>query len=51
MKAKEIAKYMSYADNDEDYIVLKRKDLYKIMALVKKYIQIKKIMFDKSNSI
>ena len=51
MKAKEIIKYMAYADNNEDYVVLKRKDLHKIMALAKKYVQIKKIMLDKSQHI
>lgn len=51
MKAKEIIKYMAYADNNEDYVVLKRKELNKITALARKYVQIKKITLDKSHHI
>lgn len=51
MKAKEIVKYMAYADNNEDYVVLTRKNYNKITRLAKKYMQIKKITLDKSQHI
>lgn len=47
MKAQEIAKYLAYVDTDEEYVVIKRKDLNKIKALAKKYLEIKKIMLDR----
>ena len=49
MKAQEIAKYLAYAKTDEEYVVLKRKDLHKIMTLAKKYLEIRKIVLDKRN--
>ena len=47
MKAQEIAKYLAYADIEEEYIILKRKDFHKIMKLAKKYIKIREITLDK----
>ena len=51
MKAKEIIKYMAYADNNEDYVVLTRKDLNKVMRLARKYLKIREIVLDKSQHI
>lgn len=47
MKIQEIAKYLNYADTNEDYVLLKRKDLDKIMALVKKYLKLREMVLDK----
>ena len=51
MKAKEIAKYLAYADSNEEYVILKRKDLHKIMRLARKYLKIREIVLDKSDKI
>lgn len=44
MKAQEIAKYLAYADTNEEYVIIKRKKLNKIKALAKKYLEIKKML-------
>lgn len=51
MKAKEIAKYLAYADNNEEYVLLTRKDYNKIMRLARKYLKIREIVFDKSDKV
>lgn len=49
MKIQEMAKYLAYADTDEDYVLIKKEELHKITKLAKKYLEIKKIVLDKRN--
>ena len=40
MKAQEIAKYLPYADNEKDYVLLTRNEYEALIKLASKYVQI-----------
>ena len=44
MKAQELAKYLAYADLDEDFVVVKKTTYLKMCEIIKKYKKIKKIL-------
>ena len=44
MKAQELAKYLAYADLDEDFVVIKKTTYLKMCAIIEKYKKIKKIL-------
>lgn len=47
MKAQELAKYLPYADLNEDFVLIKKTTYLKICKLVKKYRKIKEILTNK----
>ena len=44
MKAQELAKYLAYADLDEELVVVKKTTYLKMCEIIKKYKKIKKIL-------
>lgn len=44
MKAQELAKYLAYADLDEDFVVVKKTTYSKMCEIIRKYKKIKKIL-------
>ena len=44
MKAQELAKYLAYADLDEDFVVVKKTTYLKMCKIIKKYKKIKEIL-------